>query len=88
MFTVPGQQPIRFRDIRFQTAPAGSFTFLSEIARRFEKRGLSLREHVMRFDYVVMHGRDESLERRVLPIDRLRMLARAGDFRLYETLKE
>ena len=88
MFTFPGQQPLRYRDPGLQTAPANSFTLLSEIEKHFARRGLNLRDHILRrFDYVVMHGKDENPERQILPVDRLRLVTRRDDFRLYEIIK-
>ena len=34
-----------------------------------------------------MHGRDENPERQILPVDRLRLVTRRDDFRLYEIIK-
>jgi hypothetical protein len=86
MFVYSGQQPLRFRDPAFQSAPKNTAVFLPDIVKVFAVAGLSLKTHILRFDYVLMHGPDDRAERAVLPVDRLRLLNQVGDYRLYAVL--
>jgi len=87
MFVYPGQQPIRFRGPAYQNAPRNSTTFLVELIKIFRRLGVDFTSHLLSFDYLLMHGPNEQLEERVLPLDRLRLVDRVGEFRLYAVLK-
>ena len=83
MFAYYGQQPLHFREDWVRNVPETSTMFLPEIVKSFGGSRISLAQFVERFDYVLMHGADDSVERVLLPIDHLQLINRVGDFRLY-----
>jgi hypothetical protein len=85
-FVSPWQHPVRYRDAALQAAPKNSTVFLPDLVKASTLRGFDLRRHILRFDYVLMHGPESGEERAVLPVDRLRLVNKVGDFRLYAVL--
>lgn len=83
MFTMPGQQPLRFRDQWLQSAPEVSFTFLADAKKEFRKYGLDLASQLLHFDYVVVHGPDYGDDLQALSQRQLTLVKRFDDFRLY-----
>ena len=88
MFALPGQQPLQFRDASLQSAPHNTATFLSDVRRQFRKEGLDFRSHLLKFDYVVLHGPDYGDDLEVLSRAPLNLIEKAVDFRLYEIARE
>jgi hypothetical protein len=83
MFVYAGQQPLRFRDPALLAVPRNSHTFLPDLVTNFRDAGQDLTGHMLSFDYILMHGHDPAPERRILPLDRLRLVQQVGEFRLY-----
>jgi hypothetical protein len=88
MFTLTGQQVLRFRDVAIQSMPRGSATMLSDIKREFWRRDIDIAGHLRQFDFVVIHGPDSGDDLDVLQTHALAPLDRINDFRLYKVLKE
>jgi hypothetical protein len=88
MFTLPGQQVLRFRNPDIQSAPDSSATMLSEIKREFRKRGIDLAVHLQHFDYVVVHGPDSGDDLEALSSTAMTMIGHQQDFRLYKVAKD
>jgi hypothetical protein len=88
MFVLPGQQPLRFRDPELQSIPGQTFPFLADIAKRFKDTGLDFRAYVQRFDFVVVHGPNDSHDLQLLPADILMPIDSVADFRLYRVTKK
>jgi hypothetical protein len=87
MFTATGQHPLRFRDQQLQSIPKNSEMFLSEIKKEFRKDGLDLADHIMGFDFVVVHGPDFGDDLLALSQQKLLLINQTKDFRLYKVEK-
>ena len=84
LFTAPGQHLLRFRDPVIQdVAQRDSLVFLTDIEESFSERHASFGDYLMHFDYAVLHGEDDVLEKRMLPFNQLSLINRVGDYRLY-----
>jgi hypothetical protein len=85
MFVFPGQQPLRFRDPVLQSVPGRPF--LADLITQVKMAGLDFSGYVQRFDYVVVHGPNDSNEMQLLPAKILMLINRVDDYRLYQVIK-
>lgn len=83
LFTYAGQQPLQYRDFDLQTATEHSAAFLGLIWDNAIESGQDLRQHILRFDYVVIHGPETAFEKLVLPMQNMSAASTVNDFRLY-----
>jgi hypothetical protein len=83
LFAKPGQQVLRFADPSIQTGAESLRATLEDSAKEFSKRGLAISPFVLRFDYLVLHGRNRSLEARVLPLGALHLIHVLGSYRVF-----
>jgi len=88
LFTFAGQQPLRYKRVELQNAPERSNTFLPNLPPAFRAAGLNFRDHVGKFDYVIVHddrflgAKDDTSGE---SIGKLNSVSAIGPFRLYKT---
>ena len=83
MFANPAQQPIRYREARFDNPRDNGRVFMDSLAANLEQQGISVVEHVKKFDWVVVHGPTPETDRTNVPLDGFALVGEDGQFRLY-----
>lgn len=83
-FALSGQHPLRFRDPALRRlgnlSAVGAHDLVLQLTR---ERGLTLAEVVLNFDHVLLYGPFPAESAAMWPTDRMRLLARRGEFHLY-----
>lgn len=83
LFSYPSQQPIRYRDPRFQRELYNSEVFLGYLDRRLSAMGLSTAAYIGNFDWMVLHGPADADSLDAAPLHLFRQVDAIGDWRLY-----
>jgi hypothetical protein len=87
LFVLPGQHVLRFRDESLLGPTIddtnNTETILANVVKAFSDTHTDFAAYIGRFDYVVLHGEDDALETRALPMDRLTLLKQVGAYRLF-----
>ena len=83
MFANPAQQPIRYREARFDNPRDNGRVFMSDLRRNLEAQGISVAGHVRKFNWVAIHGPTRDADRSEVPLDGFAFVGEQGRFRLY-----
>lgn len=83
LFSNPAQQTISYREPEFADFKSNGNVFVGALADAFEKRGISLEEHVHNFQWVATHGPSVQKDYEEIPLAGFTAVGSQGNFRLY-----
>ena len=83
LFANPAQQPIRYREARFDNPRDNTRVFMHELTESLEKQDISVADYVQNFDWAVVHGPTPETDRTNVPLEGFALISADGRFRLY-----
>ena len=83
LFANPAQQPIRYREAKFDHPRDNGRVFIGDLRRNLADQGISLADHVATFDWVVVHGPLPETDAAEVPLVGFARVGEKGMFRLY-----
>ncbi|MBU1174255.1 MAG: hypothetical protein KKH72_02550, partial [Alphaproteobacteria bacterium] len=83
LFANPAQQPIRYREERFDNPRDNGRVFINDLVANLEEQGISAADHIAKFDWAVVRGPSPETDRIEVPLDGFARVDSRGNFRLY-----